>query len=464
MADFDCAIIGSGTAGGVLAHFLTEGGLKCLLLEAGQEYNVQTYPDSELEGTSELYWNGGMDISQDGRLVLLRAKCVGGGSVINQCLLDRFDQPAFSTWKNASGVSFFSEEAMAPHYESIESKLSIQKIPREHFNKNAEIFVRGFEALGFGWMPLTRGQTNCALELGNDCIGCLNGCHRDSKQSIPVVFLPKAMERGLEVRPGCFVERVVPEERQVRLLTRGQRGHAEITAKACVLAAGALGSTQLLLASGLQKDLPYLGQGFFCHPQTMIFGAFEEDVCAFKGAFQAAKSSDARLRAMGLKFENVFAPPASIAMLIPGYGKKHQGWMRRFKNLACMEVAIQDKNPGRLELQKNGTFSILKTLDQGDKKRLEEGKSIAKRALIASGAKEVFASKLVLGLHLMGGCAMGRDQSRSVVDEQFRVNGVQNLFIADSSIFPAAPGINPALTIMALAHRASQTLLEKRVW
>jgi choline dehydrogenase-like flavoprotein len=58
---------------------------------------------------------------------------------------------------------------------------------------------------------------------------------------------------------------------------------------------------------------------------------------------------------------------------------------------------------------------------------------------------------------------MGRDRSRSVVDEQFRVNGVQNLFIADSSIFPAAPGINPALTIMALAHRASQTLLEKRV-
>ena len=97
MADFDCAIIGSGTAGGVLAHFLTEGGLKCLLLEAGQEYHAGTYPDSELEGTSELYWNGGMDISQDGRLVLLRAKCVGGGSIINQCLLDRFDQPAFST-------------------------------------------------------------------------------------------------------------------------------------------------------------------------------------------------------------------------------------------------------------------------------------------------------------------------------------------------------------------------------
>jgi choline dehydrogenase-like flavoprotein len=464
MADFDCVIIGSGTAGGVLAHFLTEGGVKCLLLEAGQGYNVQTYPDSELEGTSELYWNGGMDVCQDGRLVLLRAKCVGGGSIINQCLLDRFDQPAFLTWKNASGVSFFSEEAMTPHYESIESKLSIQKVSREHFNKNAETFVRGFKALGFGWMPLTRGQTDCALELGNDCIGCLNGCHRDSKQSIPVVFLPKAIERGLEIRPSCFVERVVPEGGQVRLLTQGQRGRAEITTKACVLAAGALGSTQLLLASGLHKDLPYLGQGFFCHPQTMIFGAFEEDVCAFKGAFQAAKSSDARLRAMGLKFENVFAPPASIAMLIPGYGKKHQSWMRRFKKLACMEVAIQDKSAGRLELRKDGTFNILKTLDQGDKKRLEDGKSIAKRALIASGAKEVFASKLVLGLHLMGGCAMGLDRSKSVVDEQFRVNGFQNLFIADSSIFPAAPGINPALTIMALAHRASQTLLEKKVW
>jgi hypothetical protein len=71
-------------------------------------------------------------------------------------------------------------------------------------------------------------------------------------------------------------------------------------------------------------------------------------------------------------------------------------------------VAIQDKNAARLELQKDGTFNILKTLDQGDKKRLGKGKSIAKRALIASGAKEVFASKLVLGLHLMGGTPWAR--------------------------------------------------------
>lgn len=211
MADFDCAIIGSGTAGGVLAHFLTEGGLKCIILEAGKEYHAGTYPESELEGTSELYWNGGMDLSQDGQLVLLRAKCVGGGSIINQCLLDRLDQSAFTAWKDASGMSFFSEEAMTPHYEAIEAKLSIQQLSRERFNQNTEVFVRGFEALGYGWTPLRRGQTDCGLEMGNDCIGCLIGCHRDSKQSIPVVFLPKAKERGLEVRTGCLVDRVIPD-------------------------------------------------------------------------------------------------------------------------------------------------------------------------------------------------------------------------------------------------------------
>ena len=461
MADFDCAIIGSGTAGGVLAHFLTEGGLKCIMLEAGKEYQAGTYPESELEGTSELYWNGGMDLSQDGQLVLLRAKCVGGGSIINQCLLDRLDQSAFTAWKDASGMSFFSEEAMTPHYETIEAKLSIQQLSRERFNQNAEVFVRGFEALGYGWTPLRRGQTDCGLEMGNDCIGCLNGCHRDSKQSIPVVFLPKAKERGLEVRTSCFVDRVIPDGRQVRVQIKDLKGHSEVVAKTCVLAAGSLGSTRILLASGLQKGLPHLGRGFFCHPQTMIFGAFEEEVCAFKGAFQAAKSYDAGLRAMGLKFENVFAPPASIAMLIPGFGKDHQAWMRRFKELACMEVAIQDKNPGKLELQKDGTFKIQKTLGQEDQKKLEEGKRIAKKALLAGGAKEVFVSKLVLGLHLMGGCAIGRDRFNSVVDEHFRVHGVENLFVADSSTFPAAPGINPALTIMALAHRASRALLEE---
>ena len=65
------------------------------------------------------------------------------------------------------------------------------------------------------------------------------------------------------------------------------------------------------------------------------------------------------------------------------------------------------------------------------------------------------------GLHLMGGCAIGNDERTSVVNEAFQVHGMNNLYIADSSVFPDAPGINPSLTIMALSHQAAASILRQ---
>ena len=97
---YDFAILGSGISGSVISYYLTKKGFKCIMVEAGKNYTSKDFPKSELEYNSQLFWNGGMDISADARLAFLRAKCVGGGSVINQCLLYRFDVIAFDDWKN----------------------------------------------------------------------------------------------------------------------------------------------------------------------------------------------------------------------------------------------------------------------------------------------------------------------------------------------------------------------------
>jgi choline dehydrogenase-like flavoprotein len=67
-----------------------------------------------------------------------------------------------------------------------------------------------------------------------------------------------------------------------------------------------------------------------------------------------------------------------------------------------------------------------------------------------------------IGLHLMGCCAMGTDAKKSVVGPDFRVHGMKNIWAADSSIFPNAPGINPSLTIMALSKKAAATMIRNR--
>ncbi len=65
----------------------------------------------------------------------------------------------------------------------------------------------------------------------------------------------------------------------------------------------------------------------------------------------------------------------------------------------------------------------------------------------------MIASPFYFGLHLMGGCRMGMDPNNSVVDPEFHVHGLDNLYICDFSLFPSSPGINPCLTVMALARR-----------
>ncbi len=456
----DFIIIGSGTSGSVMSYYLTKAGFDCLLLEAGKEYTAKTFPGNEMDYNAQMFWNGGMDINANATLAFLRAKCVGGGSVVNQCLLDRFDEFALEPWRKESRIDFFTEDALAPHYDEVESHISLQKIPKKHWNRNAEIFVEGFEKLGYKWAPLRRGQTDCAIEQGNDCIVCLGGCPRDSKQSMLVTFLPKAKDNGLSLETDVEVLKIKDHGDKITVHARKNESSVEYEARHCVLAAGALGTTKIMLASGFKKELPVVGEGFFCHPQIMNFAVFDEPVDSHKGAFQAVKSDDMGMRQQGFKLENVFAPPIAVAMLLPGFGKKHQEWMRRYRYLACIEVAVRDVGRGKIGLDKHGRLKIDKKLTKEDRRRAERGISTVHEIFRAVGAKEIFTAPFWFGLHLMGGCAIGVDPKKSVVDRNFQVRGHPNLYISDSSVFPAAPGLNPALTIMALTHRASQSIID----
>ncbi|PIQ26609.1 GMC family oxidoreductase [bacterium (Candidatus Blackallbacteria) CG17_big_fil_post_rev_8_21_14_2_50_48_46] len=455
---YDFAIIGSGAGGGVLAHQLHTAGAKCVLLEAGKFFRKETFPRTELEYSPQLFWGGGLEFDTSSKMAFLRGRCVGGTTNLNQCLLDRFDSVAFDDWKRESGVDFFSETGLDPHYSEIENQLHLEKIEARHFNRNTQLFIKGCEKHGFGWAPLRRGQSDCALDQGNDCIGCLGGCHRDSKQSTLVGFIQKAEATGLEIRAEFEVGRIDPTGEGVRIegLEKGQK--TTLQAKQVILAAGAFGSSKILLQSGFGNQLPTLGKNFSSHPQFMSFGLFKEEINAHKGAFQGVKSQDQHFRKSGFKLENVFGPPISIAMLYPRLGAAHQKFMKNYRKMACIEVAVRDEAIGEIRLGAKGKLAIHKPLTQQDLLRRDQGLGVVNQIFTSLGAEEVMPSPYYFGLHLMGGCKMGVEARESVVAPDFRVHGQQNIFVADSSLFPNAPGINPALTIMALAERLASQL------
>lgn len=455
---YDYIIVGAGTSGGILAHNLTKAGAKCLLIEAGKYLTKETFPPAEADASAQMYWGGGIELSEDARMAFLRGKLVGGGSVVNQALMDRFDDVAINDWRDESGIDYFTEKAMNPLYEKAESMIALHTFKAEERTRNAELFVKGCEQCGYKWHFLRRAQKDCAFSKSNDCIACLGGCHRDSKQSTLVTYIREAEKEGLKVMPDTSIELINCGKDEVKLFGINDGKVMTLMAQNVILSGGAFGTTSLLLKSGFKNQLPSIGRYFATHPQFMFFGLYDELIDAHKGMFQSVASKDPGFRAKGFKLENVFAGPASIAMLFAGLGSDHLDFMQHYNRMTCAEVAIRDENAGEILVNKKGKLIIKKELTEQDKNRKHEGEEVLKEILAAGGAKRVIDSPMYFGFHLMGGARIGVDPITSAVDPDFRLKGHRNIFVCDSSIFPNAPGINPALTIMALAHKLSQQL------
>jgi choline dehydrogenase-like flavoprotein len=460
-ASSDVIVVGGGVGGSFVAKELTAAGRTVVLLEAGRQYGKGTYPRHEVDANSQLYWGGGMELNTAADLVLLRPKVVGGGSVVNQALVDRFDDDALDAWVKASGVGFLARAELERWYDRAEAELAIETIPAERRNGNAKVFLAGCEANGFQTAPLRRAQSDCRNHEGNDCIECLAGCPLESKQSMPWTLLRRAAATGrLTIVPELEVTRVaeLPDRVEVEGARAGGLARTFV-GKQLVLAAGAVGNSRLLLRSGLGGRLPAAGTGFYVHPQYLNLAVYGHRVEAFKGAFQSLKSADPRFRAEGFKLENVFAPPAGIAMLLRGTGAAHLELMEKLPYMACVEVAVRDTEPGRIRVDRQGNAIVHKTLNAEDRARRARGFAAIHRIWASTGAREVRDGQFGIGLHLMGGCALGTDPRRSVTGPDFRLHGFRRTFACDSSLFPNAPGINPSLTVMALALRAAQEVL-----
>jgi choline dehydrogenase-like flavoprotein len=465
--NWDYIVVGSGPSGGRIAQDLIQNGAKVLLLEAGPHFKTKDFPKPEIQSSSQMFWGGGVELNHDARLGFLRAKCVGGTSVVNQALFDRFDDYVWDEWSAISGIKF-SDEDILPHYEAVEKTLSIETIQKKDFGENTKLFIKAFEKKNLGWTPLNRGQKNCGLEQGNDCIACLGGCGRGSKQSSLVTAVEPALQKGLELLADCEVESIkeIDGHVQVKAILKNRQNKTssplDLQASAVILAAGSFGTTKIMLQSEMASSLKALGQSISCHPQYMTFSLFDKPVDSFKGAFQAVKSYDKNLREAGFKFENVFAPPIATSMLLDGFGSQHQNKMQKFRYMASMEVAIRDEASGQMSL-KNGKMHVNKSLTAQDERRMAQGLQLIVEMFESVEAKEIIRCKQAFGLHLMSGCAIGTDESKSVVNPEFKVHGTKKVFIADSSIFPSAPGINPSLSVMALSHKAMPSIMKGAV-
>jgi GMC oxidoreductase len=245
-----------------------------------------------------------------------------------------------------------------------------------------------------------------------------------------------------------------------------------------VIAAGAVGSSYLLLRSGV-GGVP-VGKGFCCNMGAPLTAEFDSPQHAYAG-LQISHYGLPRDR--GYAFETWFNPPVSQALNMPGWFERHFENMRRYDHLMAVGVIVGTGAYGKVGKALTGGAGITFVPQRRDLETMTRGLKLLGEILFDAGAKRVmlntwgydeFTSPDQLGAldrivadpdyvtlgtgHPQGGNPIGLDPKRSVVDPSFRVHGYANLHVCDASVFPSALTVNPQLTVMGLAHYAAQRI------
>jgi len=481
----DVVVVGSGAGGGVVAAELTAAGKDVIVLEKGGYRNEADFTHQEGDALETMYDAGGLLATSDLGLVVLQGSTLGGGTVINYTTSFATPETVRREW---------AREHNLPHFESAEFTRSLDAVARrlgvntDHARPSGrdQVLIRGLEQLGWHHGLLPRDVRGCPQD--DSCGYCGMGCRAGAKQSTLITYLQDAAARGARIVVNCEVRRVAID-RGAATGVDAQVGNVALTvrAKAVIVAAGSVHSPAVLLRSGL--TLPALGRHLALHPATAVLAEMEQEVRPWTGTVQAHYSDQfADLDSgYGFKFETAPVHPSLQALAAPWESAlQHRERMATLPHTALIGILLRDRFGGRVTVDREGVAVVQYRLSRYDRAHLRRAIAAAAEVLEAAGAKNIWLplaravsyrsgardarenwlrrvdaagwgpnQLLLVTFHQMASCRMGARALTSVVDAEHRVWGIRGLYVADASVFPTASGVNPMLSVMAIAHRAA---------
>jgi choline dehydrogenase-like flavoprotein len=491
----DAVVIGSGAGGGVVAGELALAGKDVIVLEKGGYNSEADFTLQEAQAMPELYLKRGALTTKDLSVIILAGSTLGGGTVVNWTTSFRTPPDVLEEWERVSGLADFTGSALQDSFAAVEQRIQVNSENSEH-NRQNQILFDGAKALGYHAGTLRRNAVGCEQRCGT----CGFGCRYGSKQSTLKTYLQDAYEHGARIIVRCSADRVLIQDGKAigveATVTNGQNGETytvTVRAKAVIVAAGAVHSPAVLLRSGLANR--HIGRHFHLHPTTTIGGIYPDKVYPWQGVMQSAYSDQfAHLTEnYGYKLEVPPAHPGLLGLSVPWYSaQEYRALLAEGASAATFIVLTRDKGEGSVTVDSAGEPVVNYVVSPFDRAHLLHGLRQGARMHMAAGARTIFSlhnKRTMLELtadktrneqllhefdrqlerhsmepnrimmftaHQMGTCRMGADANQSVVDGHGEVHDVKGLFVCDGSVFPAASGVNPMLSIMALAHRSSQ--------
>jgi choline dehydrogenase-like flavoprotein len=480
----DVVVIGSGAGGAVAAATLAEAGIDTILLEAGDSYNRENYPENQLDAIASLYRDGGLTIAE-GRppIPVPVARTVGGTTVINSGTCFRAPETVLGEWRDRYGVAW--ADRLDPDFAEAEEFLRVTPLDPERMGRNGQLAMEGAAALGVSGGPISRNAGNCV-----QCSSCPYGCRIDAKRGMHVSYVPRAVAAGARLRTGVEARRVIVEDGRaagVRCVVEApgerngsRRPYTVRARRATILAGGALGTPELLLRSGLGGD--QVGRNLHIHPACWVGARYEEDVRGWEGVMQSYYVDE--WESERLLLEATFTPLPFGGAWLQGAGREHQESILEFGHIGSIGVQLTDESTGRVGNARDGSLRAKYRLSDEDARRVVFGIARAAEIHFAAGAAEVYPnigrvpvlrpgevakfeatrfkpSELRLeAFHPQGTARIAADPREGVCGVDGSVNGVERLHVADASLFPSAVGVNPMMTIIAFAKRVAAEVAE----
>jgi long-chain-alcohol oxidase len=488
----DVCVVGSGAGGGVAAAVLAAAGKDVVVLEAGGYFDDADFDGAELAGYQRLYAECGFASTRDHSVGFLAGECVGGGTVVNYCTSFRTPDEIRDEWAD-EGVEWIRGPEFTRSLDAVCERISVNTA-HNRVSKREQMLQCGLKRLGWHMDAMPRNVIAC--EQGRLCGYCGYGCAIGAKQSTVKTWLSDAQKYGARILAETRAEKV----RVQRGVATGvdawsKKGHRVVVkCKQVVVACGAIHTAALLLRSELENE--HIGRHLHLHPVSNVSGVFDEEIRPWEGTMQAIYSDQHRCLTgnYGVKYETTALQPV-IAMAVMPWREPQDFHTRMalLKNTSAIGVLLRDRGAGRVTIDREGHPVSSYELSDFDRRHMQRGFRGAAEILESAGAKRIYsphaklcsyepgkkgsietfvkvmdaagwgnAQLALFSFHIMGTARLGDSPGVSATSPEGQTWEVKNLYVMDGSSFPSASGVNPMISIEAIAHRNAAVLAAKK--
>jgi choline dehydrogenase-like flavoprotein len=503
--EVDFAIVGTGAGGGTLACRLAELGFRVVALDAGAWWRPLEEFASDEAHQKQLFWTDERICDGDTPLVLgtnNSGKAIGGSTVHFAMVSLRF-RPEWFKARSLLGYGAdwpLDWRDMWRYYAKVEQALKISgpltypwgpprpRYPyREHeLNAAAWVLARGAEAMGIAWTATPLATVSAPRGLSPPCVYrgfCVSGCATNAKQSALVTWIPRAVAAGAEIRDLAMVTRVVMgnDDRVAGLeyLREGRRHFQR--ARHVVVAGYAIETPRLLLLSatdrfrdGLANSSGLVGKNLMVQSNQAAWGVMPEEIRSYKGPPSLAITEHWNYTDTGKDFFGGYSymSQGPLPIVWAGTLNRRGLWgqplmdeMQHYNHSVGLkmvgETLPQERNCVTLADEKDANglpiARVTYSFCDNDQRMVDHALDFMSTSLRAAGASDVWQDTHDT-CHLNGTARMGSDPRHSVVDADCRSWDIPNLWICDGSVFPTVGGVNPSLTIQAIALRTADRI------